>query len=228
MLIVRAFPVRNRAAVDELVREMNERSAEVRRFYQSYGITREAWFFQRWADGDMVIGVTQVEGPVQVNAERYAAAQEGFAAWFKQRVMDITGVDPNVTPLGPPTELVFDSGGGDRVDDGMPLIVRAYPLRSREALEQFADELHQRPDETRGLYETTRTRASWFVQQTDRGPIAIAVGAMPDPAYTAERFARASDPFAIWFKKRVNEVTGVNPERTPLGPETEKIFDFVG
>jgi hypothetical protein len=227
MLIVRAFPVRGRAAVDELVREMNERSGEVRRFYESYGITREAWFFQRWAHGDLVIGVTQVEEPVQVKAEKYAAAKEGFPAWFKQRVMDITGVDPNVTPLGPPTELVFDSGGGDRVDHNMPLVVRAYPLESREAIEEFADQLHHRPDETRNFYEKTRTRAAWFVQQTESGPIVIAVGAMADPAFTEKHLASASDPFARWFKKRVSEITGVNPERTPLGPETDKIFDFV-
>jgi hypothetical protein len=228
MLIVRAFPVRSRAAVEEVVREMNDRADEAGKFYESFGIKREAWFYQRWDHGDLVIAVTQAEEPVSVNAERYAAAREGFAAWFKQRVADVTGVDPNVAPLGPPTDLVFDSGGGDRIKDDVPLIVRAYPLKSVEAIEEFAHQLHQRPSETRSLYDRMDIRAAWFVQQTDHGPILVAVGSMPDPPQTAERYASASDPFAIWFKKRVNEITGVNPERTPLGPETEKIFDFVG
>lgn len=227
MLIVRAFSVRSRAAVDELVREMNDRADEARRFYEGFGIKREAWFYQRWDHGDIVIGVTEALEPVQMNADEYAAASEGFAAWFKQRVQDITGIDPNVTPLGPPTDLVFDSGGGARITPGVPLVVRAYPLKSREAIEEFADQLHQRPDETRSLYERMEIRSAWYAQQTEHGPIAIAVGAMPDPSNTAEMYARASDPFTAWFKKRVNEVTGVNPERTPLGPETEKIFDFV-
>lgn len=228
MLIVRAFSVRSRAAVEEFARELNQRSDESRQFYESFGITREAWFFQSWDHGDIVIGVTEAQEPVRENADEYAATREGFAAWFKQRVMDVTGVDPNVTPLGPPTDLVFDSGGGERITRGEPLVVRAYPLKSREAIEEFVDQLHQRPDETRAFYERMGVRAAWYVQQTDHGPIAIAVGAMPDPMQTADRVARAADPFATWFKKQVTEICGVNPERTPLGPQTEKIFDFVG
>ena len=227
MLIVRAFPVRSRSAVDEFVREMNDRSDEARRFYESFGVAREAWFFQRREQGDVVIGVTQAEDPIQEKAEAYAAAREGFPAWFKQRVKDISGIDPNDVPLGPPTELVFDSGGGNRIDHSVPLVVRAYPLKSREAIEEFADQLHQRPDETRSLYDRMDVRAAWYVQQTEHGPMAIIVDAMRDSQQTAEKFASASDPFATWFKKRVNEISGVNPERTPLGPETEKIFDFV-
>jgi hypothetical protein len=40
--------------------------------------------------------------------QEYAETNEPFAAWFKQRVIDVTGVDPNKTPLGPPSDQVFD------------------------------------------------------------------------------------------------------------------------
>lgn len=226
MLIVRAFPVRSRAALEELARQMRERFAEARRFYESYGVTREAWFFQRWNYGDIVIAVTEAKDPVMSRAEQYAASKEPFAAWFKQRVLDITGVDPKMEPLGPPTDQVFDSAGGGELERRVPLVVRAYPLKSREALEDFVDDLHKRPDETRAMYQRFDTREIWFVQQTERGPIAIAVAAMRDPEKTAREYGRAIDRFSIWFKQRVEDVSGVNPNRTPLGPTTELMYDY--
>src|SRR5688572_32256705 len=54
---------------------------------------------------------------------------------------------PYTTLFRSPTELVFDSGGGDRVTVGVPLVVRAYPVKSREAIEELADQLHQRRSE---------------------------------------------------------------------------------
>ena len=226
MLIVRAFPVRSRDAVAEFAEEMRERAAEARRFYESYGIARETWFFQRWNYGDIVIGVTHAEEPSMSRAQQYAASREAFTSWFKQRVHDVTGIDPNIEPLGPPTDQVFDSAGGGELERRVPLVVRAYPLKSREALEDFVDDLHKRPDETREMYSRFNAREIWFVQQTDRGPIAIAVAAMPDPEKTAREYAKAVDRFSIWFKQRVEDVSGVNPNRTPLGPSTEVIYDY--
>ena len=35
-------------------------------------------------------------------------ADAGFAAWFKQRVLEISGIDENKMPLGPETEQIFE------------------------------------------------------------------------------------------------------------------------
>lgn len=226
MLIVRAFPVRGRSAVDALVRQMNERAEEVRRFFESYGIAREAWFFQRAEHGEIVIVVTDAAEPVRDRASDYGAAKDEFATWFKDQVKALTGIDPNAVPLGPPTEQVFDSAGGGPLDRNAPLVVRAYPLKSREALEDFVDDLHRRPDETRAMYQGLGVREIWFQQETGRGAFAIAVAVIADPQRVAQQYAKATDRFSIWFKQRVEDVSGVNPHRSPLGPGTEKVFDF--
>lgn len=54
------------------------------------------------------IAVVSMRGDVEANMKRFAESQEPFTAWFKQRVIDLTGVDPNETPLGPPSEQVFE------------------------------------------------------------------------------------------------------------------------
>jgi hypothetical protein len=40
-------------------------------------------------------------------AQRYADATEAFHVWFKSQILSLTGVDPNITPLGPPTKELF-------------------------------------------------------------------------------------------------------------------------
>ena len=107
-LVVRAYPVRSRKAVEEFIDELRHREAETHHFFRSFDVRRETWHFQETPSGPIVIGVTDIND-VQRNAEAYKESDEAFAAWFKKRVEEISGVDPNKTPLGPPSQMVFDS-----------------------------------------------------------------------------------------------------------------------
>jgi len=107
-LVVRAYPVRSREAVEEFIGELRRREAETRHFYRSFDVRRETWHFQQTPNGPIVIGVTDVN-EVEKNAQAYKESNEAFAAWFKKRVEEMSGVDPNKTPLGPPSEMIFDS-----------------------------------------------------------------------------------------------------------------------
>jgi hypothetical protein len=226
-LLVRAFPVSGRREVETFTSEIRDRHEETRRFYTSLGVRREGWYFQDSEDGPMVIGVTDVDGPIERRAEEYAENDDIFSLWFKQRIYDISGVDPNETPKGPPTEQVFDSSGRD-VDPSVRLVVRAYPVLSRDALVDFANQLQERRNrETANFYDGFQVlRETWHVQHTARGPIAIAVAALGNPEDTGKEFADSKDDFAVWFKQKVQEVTGVDPNVTPLGPPSEQVFEF--
>jgi hypothetical protein len=106
--VVRAFPlVRPVEELRDFAAELagNQRE-EADRFYRNYGVTHESWHLQLTPHGPWVIGVTVVDDPGEA-ASRYAGASEAFHAWFKQKVLHCTGVDPNVTPLGPPTTQIF-------------------------------------------------------------------------------------------------------------------------
>ncbi len=107
-LVVRAFPAHSRKAAEEFARELKERPEETRRFYTGFNVRSESWFVQETEHGTLVIGVTDIAGSVEKTAQAYQESDETFASWFKQRVCDISGVDPNVTPLGPPTEMIFE------------------------------------------------------------------------------------------------------------------------
>lgn len=114
--VVRAFPlIRPIAELHAFVATLSDaRRADTDRFYRQYGVTHESAYLQETPQGHLLIVVTEV-GDHQEVAPRYKAASDEFNAWFKAQVRYLTGVDPNVTPLGPPTTQIFSwSGGSDR------------------------------------------------------------------------------------------------------------------
>jgi len=107
-LVVRAFPLRGPVAdLQAFASELTgARASDAERFYRHYGVDHESWHLQQTPSGPWVIAVTSLADPVEA-ASRYADATEEFHVWFKDQVLSLTGVDPNKTPLGPPTTQVF-------------------------------------------------------------------------------------------------------------------------
>jgi hypothetical protein len=109
-LVVRAFPLvaGQEDALHEFARELDARRAETGRFYRKYGVVRESWHLQKGPQGGQVIAVTEIMADVAQASEAYARANAEFDAWFKSRVRALSGVDPNVRPLGPECCRVFE------------------------------------------------------------------------------------------------------------------------
>jgi hypothetical protein len=107
-LAVRVYPlIRPIAELQEFLQELlGPRRHETDRFYRQYGVSHESAYLQ-WIDNKYwLVVVTELEDPVDAS-KRYGEASQEFHAWFKSRVLYFSGVDPNVTPLGPPTTEVF-------------------------------------------------------------------------------------------------------------------------
>ena len=117
--IVRAFPLRG--SVNDLnafaKALAGPRSGDAARFYRHYGVERESWHLQHTDHGPWVIAVTEFTDPVEA-APRCAESIEAFHLWFKSQVEALTGVDPNIAPLGPPTREVFAWKAADPVAQG--------------------------------------------------------------------------------------------------------------
>ena len=115
-LLVRAFPLRESVAdFEAFVKDLRgPRQAEAAAFYQQYGIAHESWHLQVTENGPWVIVVTIASNPAEA-APKYAKASDAFASWFKGQVLTLSGVDPTVAPLGPPTTEVYSWSGSDEV-----------------------------------------------------------------------------------------------------------------
>ena len=106
-LIVRAYPLRR--PVEDLkafAAALGARQADTDTFYREYGVSHESWHVQETPQGAWVIGVTVIDDAAPA-AERYARSSSSFDTWFKQQVLQLSGINPDEQPLGPPTTQVF-------------------------------------------------------------------------------------------------------------------------
>lgn len=108
-LLVRAFPLRR--PVEELQRFTAEltgaRKSDAEAFYRAHGVSHESWYLQDTPQGPLVIGLTSVDD-VGTASRQFGATQEGFARWFKDQVLALSGIDQDSSPEGPPTRLVYE------------------------------------------------------------------------------------------------------------------------
>lgn len=115
-LVVRAFPVLEgmEESVREIARTMaGERARQTAEFFSRLGVRHESWHLQETPAGLWVIAVSDLDAPEE-RAQEYAASNREFDTWFKERVLELTGIDPLTQPLGPPTEEIFAWPAPDR------------------------------------------------------------------------------------------------------------------
>ena len=72
---------------------------------QSLGITKEVWAIQQMPQGDLLVGYLAGENVGQAFSQ-FATFQDEFDRWFKQQMLEVTGVDMNMPPTGPMSEIV--------------------------------------------------------------------------------------------------------------------------
>jgi len=95
---------------DAFIGELNgARKADLAASRKRLGV-RERSFHQHTPIGDLVIVTLEGDDPAGAFA-RFAEGSDPFTTWFKQKVMEVHGVDLAAPPPGPPPKLIADTGG---------------------------------------------------------------------------------------------------------------------
>ena len=107
-MVVRAYPLQ--AGLDAL-KDFGQSLLATRRketddFFRRHGVSHESWHAQTIGETTWIICCTQLRDR-RTTEESYGGSREEFDTWFKEQVIALTGVDPNDTPLGLPSEPVF-------------------------------------------------------------------------------------------------------------------------
>src|SRR5215208_6920346 len=70
---------------------------------QRINISKESWHLQHSPQGDLLLAY--IESPDFASAlESFSGSRDEFDEWFKQRLVEVTGVDLNNPPPGPLSE----------------------------------------------------------------------------------------------------------------------------
>ncbi|MBM3116936.1 hypothetical protein [Jeongeupia naejangsanensis] len=119
-IVVRAFPLLQPVeAMNAFIAALaGERKQEAEQFFRHYGVSHESWHLQETGNGPWVIAISMVDDPAAA-AACYANASEEFHCWFRAQVQQLSGVDPQQAPLGPPTTCVFNWFDGERLGSNL-------------------------------------------------------------------------------------------------------------
>ena len=91
-----------RKFLDELERQ---RKADYATSEQRLGITKEVWALQESPQGDRFVVFFQ-SNDIAGAVRQFVGSKDGFDLWFKNEVKESTGVDLNVPPPGPLSEVL--------------------------------------------------------------------------------------------------------------------------
>lgn len=58
--------------------------------------------------------------------------------------------------------------------------------------------------------QTTVTKESWFLQQTPHGDFLIVYYVSPNPMNVHAALAASEEPFDVWFRSQVLDITGID------------------
>jgi len=73
--------------------------------------------------------------------------------------------------------------------------------------------------------QTTVVQESWFLQETPHGDFLIVYYVSPDPEKVHEALAASDEPFDIWFRGQILDLTGIDIS-TPLGNLPQQILSW--
>jgi len=98
-------PGKNPAARRFLEELEQQRKADYAASEERLGITKEVWALQAGHDGDRFVVFFQ-SNDIGGAVRQFIGSKDGFDLWFKDRVKESTGLDLNVPPRGPLSEIL--------------------------------------------------------------------------------------------------------------------------
>jgi len=105
-LVVPILPGRTADARDFMRELGTEHSTGYQRSEQRMGIVKEAWYLAPAPTGDHLVAYLESpDFPAALSA--LSQSQDEFDRWFRQRLVDATGVDLSIPPTAPLPELLF-------------------------------------------------------------------------------------------------------------------------
>lgn len=111
----------------------------------------------------------------------------------------------------------------------MAVFMGAFPVvpGKEDEARKFAEEtLGRREEFSASQKRGGTTKEEWSLQQTPMGSLVLVRFESSDPETTFATLAASDDPFDVWFRQRVLEVSGVDLAAPSDDPPPEIILDW--
>ena len=101
-----------------------------------------------------------------------------------------------------------------------------FPLRSGKRLDlaKFVKTLSEERAEEHAQTHKSIVSESWFLQPTPQGDLVVVYLRAPDPMEVFVDLAVSEEPFAVWFRDQVLELSGMDLNMLPPFNLSQRIF----
>ncbi|MGP8124451.1 MAG: DUF6176 family protein [Nitrososphaerales archaeon] len=105
----------------------------------------------------------------------------------------------------------------------------AFPVLpgKEDAVRQFSKDMQaKKKDFERSEKRMGVKRESWFLQSSPQGSLIIAHFEAKDLNKVMVGLAKSTDPFDVWMKNQVQQLTGLDMSAPPTGPVPELLLSY--
>lgn len=225
-----AFPVLP-GKTEADIRSIAERfKADPKAYWESrnaMGCTLERAYWQNTPMGDFVVAYVESSAPtVAESFGRAAMDQTAMGKFFREKVLEVHGVDLTQPPAGPPPEIVAEWTDPEVTKRGKgfafcaPLIPEMESYAREWAADAFARD---------GMTESRRSRGQCLeivtLMQTPQGPVTAIYLEGKDPEEANRDFASSTNEFDVWFKENLAKIYPPFIDFSQPVPGISEIFD---
>jgi hypothetical protein len=111
----------------------------------------------------------------------------------------------------------------------LPLFAAALPVPpgKEEAVRQFGKEMQLKKKEfEKSEKRLSAKRESWFLQVSPQGSLIVVNIEAQNLNKMVTDFAKSKDPFDVWMKDQVKQITGFDMSAPMTGPMPELLFSY--
>jgi len=109
----------------------------------------------------------------------------------------------------------------------MNTIPRAFPVKSKEAILEFAKAIDEWSTADKKVFMDAfgNSIERWYYQELDGKPHLISIAEI-DNMEGYKHLQNSDDLFTVWFRQQVVDTCGIDLTMEPKGPATELMFEF--
>jgi hypothetical protein len=194
---------------------------------QAMGCTMERVYWQNTPMGDFVVAYLESSAASVGEAfGRAAQDQTAMGKFFREKVLEVHGVDLTQAPAGPPPEIVaeWSDPAVTKRGKGFAFCAPIVPEMEAYAREWAADAFSRD-----GMTQSRRERGGCLeivtLMQTPQGPVTAIYIEAEDPEAANRAFAASTSAFDVWFKENLAKIYPPFIDFSQPVPGITEIFD---
>lgn len=206
---------------------MGPRKAEHDEYLRRFHLIKQYGWLQSTPMGDMVVVYLEATDDFIEENRKFAASTHPFDVWYKGQLHELLGQDLS-RPFPPDfVEVVYESHDVPPTGGEQPFAIAAMVQPGKtDALRRLIGELlGPRNAEFRDAHRRFgQSVQNLYLEHTPQGDLTVYYDESPNSARALQEFGESRNPFDVWWKEQLLDITGIDYSQPFPGPLPELVL----